>query len=69
MFTSIYDGFEYGPDITSLRFSTWKGAPFAIDNVTGVGQGVIPEPATWAMMIAGFGLVGFAARRRRSLAI
>jgi hypothetical protein len=26
---------------------------------------VIPEPATWAMMIAGFGLVGFAARRRR----
>ncbi len=28
-------------------------------------QAVIPEPATWGMMIAGFGLVGFAARRRR----
>ncbi|MFQ3595887.1 MAG: PEPxxWA-CTERM sorting domain-containing protein [Sphingomonadaceae bacterium] len=27
--------------------------------------GVIPEPATWAMLIAGFGLVGSAARRRR----
>lgn len=27
--------------------------------------GVVPEPATWAMMIAGFGLVGFTARRRR----
>jgi hypothetical protein len=26
----------------------------------------IPEPSTWAMMIAGFGLVGFAARRRRT---
>lgn len=25
----------------------------------------VPEPATWAMMLAGFGLVGFAARRRR----
>lgn len=25
----------------------------------------IPEPATWAMMIAGFGLVGFAVRRQR----
>lgn len=28
------------------------------------GDGRVPEPATWAMMIAGFGLVGFAARRR-----
>ncbi len=25
----------------------------------------VPEPATWAMLIAGFGLVGAAARRRR----
>ncbi len=25
----------------------------------------VPEPATWAMLITGFGLVGFAARRRR----
>lgn len=29
--------------------------------------GAVPEPASWAMMLAGFGLVGFAARRRRSL--
>lgn len=28
----------------------------------------VPEPATWAMMIAGFGMVGFAARRRRLIA-
>ncbi len=27
--------------------------------------GGVPEPATWAMLITGFGLVGFAARRRR----
>lgn len=26
----------------------------------------VPEPATWGMMIAGFGLVGFAARRKRA---
>lgn len=25
----------------------------------------VPEPATWAMMIAGFGIAGFAMRRRR----
>jgi hypothetical protein len=25
----------------------------------------VPEPATWAMMLAGFGLIGFAMRRKR----
>jgi hypothetical protein len=33
-----------------------------------VPGGAIPEPGTWAMLIAGFGLVGFAARRRRETA-
>lgn len=28
----------------------------------------VPEPATWALMLTGFGLVGFAARRRRRTA-
>jgi hypothetical protein len=28
-------------------------------------SGAVPEPASWAMMIAGFGLVGGAMRRRR----
>ncbi|MFN3370372.1 MAG: PEPxxWA-CTERM sorting domain-containing protein [Sphingomonadaceae bacterium] len=32
---------------------------------SGTFAGAIPEPATWALMIAGFGLVGAAARRRR----
>lgn len=30
-----------------------------------VDGGVVPEPAAWAMMILGFGLVGLAARHRR----
>jgi hypothetical protein len=30
---------------------------------------VVPEPATWAMMIAGFGLVGAGMRRRRVIAV
>jgi hypothetical protein len=29
----------------------------------------VPEPATWAMMIAGFGMVGFSMRRARKLNI
>lgn len=35
----------------------------------GNGGGVVPEPASWAMLIAGFGLVGGAIRRRRATAI
>ena len=34
-------------------------------NLTVVGGGV-PEPASWALMIGGFGLVGLAMRRRRT---
>ena len=29
------------------------------------GAGSVPEPASWALMIGGFGLVGAAARRQR----
>ena len=33
---------------------------------SGPGVGAVPEPASWAMMIAGFGLTGTMMRRRRS---
>ena len=33
-------------------------------DVAGGGGGAVPEPASWAMMIAGFGLIGAAMRRR-----
>jgi hypothetical protein len=37
-----------------------------IYNNLGFINSVVPEPSSWAMLIAGFGLVGGAARRRRS---
>jgi len=30
-----------------------------------IGVAVIPEPETWAMLLAGLGLLGFAARRKK----
>lgn len=51
----------------------WRtGADFAtVDDVvlTGLRQGGVPEPAAWAMLLAGFGLVGGAVRRRNKLQI
>ena len=52
--------------ISKVIFSS--DAHFTIDDLTlgidGIGPG-IPEPASWAMMLGGFGLVGSAMRRRR----
>ena len=35
----------------------------------GVAFAAVPEPATWAMMLMGFGAIGFAMRRRRRPAL
>lgn len=45
------------------------GAHFAIDDVTFASANGVPEPAAWAMMLAGFGLVGAAMRRREKVAV
>ncbi len=58
----IYVGFE---DILGGGDLDYDDLKFVFTNV---GGGVVPEPATWAMLIAGFGLVGLAARRRKVVA-
>ena len=42
--------------VRDAGFSRWGQYVVAVN-------AAVPEPATWAMMIAGFGMVGFAARR------
>lgn len=49
--------------IGAARVSTDRDDGFKIGAVTAVAA--VPEPATWAMMILGFGLVGGALRRRQ----
>ena len=66
---------------TATYVFTGSGSPteilFSVVTVTGdsedalldnVSVTAVPEAATWALMIAGFGIVGTAARRRRALA-
>lgn len=61
--TFTYD-FVASGDPQDIQFLSLEENPFgpALDNIT-ISQ--VPEPAAWVLMIAGFGLVGFAARRRR----
>ncbi len=46
---------DYNDNVFSFTF---PGSP----------NGVVPEPAAWALMIAGFGMVGATMRRRREIA-
>lgn len=57
-------GFSYG----CVMQTTKANSPaFAVNFVAAYGgPGPIPEPATWAMMLAGFGLVGAGMRRNRA---
>lgn len=55
--------------IGGFSFSGNATGNTSIDNLVAIAgvAGAVPEPATWAMMLAGFGMVGFAARRRASV--
>lgn len=57
--------FAIGPGPVAL---CGTGATCGIIEGLPASGGVIPEPGTWALLIAGFGLVGAAARRRRPAA-
>lgn len=55
--------------IQSVRFFS-NGATIGFDNFEfGELAAVVPEPASWAMMMIGFGAAGAAARRRTRVAI
>ena len=59
-------------DLSSVTFTSFGGTNhgyngtgphFALDNLTVNVTGAVPEPATWAMMLAGFGMIGMAMRK------
>lgn len=53
-------------NLTSPTTQLYLNTQGLSDAVVISGVGTVPEPATWALMLLGFGGIGFAMRRRRS---
>jgi hypothetical protein len=80
---SVFDGLsDSGHLSTKFSFNQIFAANQTIDFAVGNGGNgysgdstllsatlAVPEPASWALMITGFGMIGAATRRRRSLAL
>ena len=74
-FTAFAATSNFVADINTLTFVTYNDSgPGGVRvEVGGTADAIVvippatpvPEPATWALMLSGFGMVGFAARRRR----
>jgi len=55
--------FDLAP-VTAVRWKPVTGSGVQFDNVVLADAAAVPEPASWALMIGGFGMVGGAMRRR-----
>ncbi|MEO6716269.1 MAG: PEPxxWA-CTERM sorting domain-containing protein, partial [Novosphingobium sp.] len=63
--------------LANVQNNTWTGNAAnvrVLSSVTGWSQnqiyitsGGVPEPSTWAMMLLGFGMIGFAMRKRSNM--
>ncbi|MBC7506509.1 MAG: PEP-CTERM sorting domain-containing protein [Sandarakinorhabdus sp.] len=60
-----------GGNVSAVGFSCDSCSGYTYHQFGGsaitLGSGAVPEPASWALLISGFGLIGAAARRRRTL--
>ena len=58
----LYDGPEMTPTMRTGTFSLRTGEILTVINLS-----AIPEPASWMMMLTGFGLAGTALRQRKAV--
>jgi hypothetical protein len=68
-----YWGVVFDTPVHKVEFNRSRNQALDVFGVDGISFNVaspvggVPEPASWAMLIAGFGLIGAAMRRRRSV--
>ena len=62
---NLNSGFVAGLNTLDFAVTNGSGSTGLRVEMTGRAANAVPEPASWALMIAGFGLTGSAMRRRR----
>ena len=67
-FTASYSHCDYGDAAGGAVFGTPGGNVWYAETWV-IRAGAVPEAASWAMMVGGFGLIGGALRNRRRAAI
>lgn len=58
-FSNFNSSFSFPSETNSNSGGAWLGANFQF------AVAAVPEPGTWAMMLVGFGIIGYGLRRRR----
>ena len=66
MYLSIHIGHKFG------NLDAWAySSDYSLNNIkiteVGAAATAVPEPEAYAMMLAGLGLIGFAARRKQAV--
>ena len=69
VFSEVGSGGGYESDNHTVGHFLTEGTGTGVPLSPGSFPGAVPEPATWAMMLAGFGLVGASVRRRRPMVV
>lgn len=58
-------GLGFNPNVNDTYSVNLSAGGHSLTTFAQVGTGAVPEPATWAMMLVGFGAIGFQMRRKR----
>jgi hypothetical protein len=65
--TAIGTGNLWGNSPGSYSLYEFDGNSYYIATTGTLSTNAVPEPATWALLMIGFGMVGVAARRRKAI--
>ena len=63
---AFLSGLGFNPNVNDTYSVNLSAGGHSVTAFAQVGAGAVPEPATWAMMLIGFGAIGFQMRRKRA---